>query len=189
MKFRDMGLDGPKLIDLEPKEDSRGFFSRLFCMEEFAGQGLKAHWKQINNSLTQEKGTVRGLHFQRPPSAEVKLVRCIRGVIFDVAVDLRADSPTYGQWCGAQLTADNRSMLYIPEGFAHGFQTLTPDAEVCYLISAYHVPDAATGIRHDAPWLAIPWPLPVSVISERDRQWPHFADAWVDGHAHVSAIA
>lgn len=169
MKYTPLEIPNLIRISLERRSDDRGFFARLFCRAEFAQQGLTADWAQINNSLTVHKGTVRGLHFQYPPSSEVKLVRCIRGAIFDVGVDLREGSPTFGMWAGIELSAENRDMLYLPAGFAHGFQALTDDSEIIYFNSATYAPEMESGLRHDDPDVAIRWPLPVTSLSARDQ--------------------
>lgn len=174
MQFRPTTFHGAWLIELEPIRDDRGFFARTFCVREFKARGLDASFPQHSTSFSAKRGTVRGMHFQRPPHDEVKLVRCISGRIWDVIVDVRPESPTCGRWQGFELTAAGRTQLYIPSGFAHGFQTLTDDVEVNYLISKEHVPAAAAGFRHDDPAFKIDWPLPVSVISDRDRSWPPF---------------
>lgn len=174
MLFRETKLQGVRLIEIEPARDGRGFFARTFCTREFAAQDLKTGFPQHSVSFTARAGSVRGMHFQRPPHEEVKLIRCLRGAIHDVLVDVRPGSPTYLRWEAYELTAENRRQLYVPTGVAHGFQTLTPDAEVAYLISAYHVPEAAEGFRHDDPAFGIAWPLPVADISARDRAWPDF---------------
>jgi len=144
---------------------------------EFTKHGLETSFVQHSTSYSVKKGTLRGMHFQRPPHGEVKLVRCLRGVIWDVIIDLRPWSPTYLHCEGYRLSDGNRHQLYVPEGFGHGFQTLTPDAEVGYLISAFYAPEAASGVRYNDPLFAIDWPLPVEAISERDRSWPDFAAA------------
>lgn len=159
-------------IELDKREDERGFFARVFCETEFAAHGLNTRWVQMNTSLTRRVGSIRGLHFQRPPAAEVKLIKCLVGAIFDVIVDLRAGSATFGQWTGIQLSAANRSMIYVPKGFAHGFQALTEDVELLYMHSdAYSGPDEG-GVRYDDPALAIHWPLPVTYLSPRDAGHP-----------------
>jgi dTDP-4-dehydrorhamnose 3,5-epimerase len=174
MIFIPMRLKGAWLIDVEPKEDERGFFARTWCRKELAAQGLDTEIAQENVSYNRHCGTVRGLHFQRPPHEETKIVRCTRGAIFDVIVDLRRRSPTYLGWQGFELSADNRRALYVPKGFAHGFQTLTDDAEIAYQISAFYAPEAAGGYRYDDLAFGIAWPLPVTVISGRDIDWPAF---------------
>ncbi|MFO1034697.1 MAG: dTDP-4-dehydrorhamnose 3,5-epimerase [Hyphomicrobiales bacterium] len=172
MIFRPMPLVGAYCISLERREDARGFFARSFCETEFAAHGLKTHWAQANVSYNVRKGTLRGLHFQRPPHAEVKLVKCLSGAVLDVLVDLRAGSPSFGHWTGVELTSGNRDMAYVPEGFAHGYQTLTEDAEVMYLVSAAYAPQAEGGLNALDPALGIQWPLPVSEISPKDSQSP-----------------
>jgi dTDP-4-dehydrorhamnose 3,5-epimerase len=172
MRFSAVPLQDAWLIDIEPKADERGFFARTWCRSEFVSHGLDADIAQESLSYNQRAGTLRGMHFQRAPHEETKVVRCARGAIFDVIVDLRPRSPTYLGWYGCELTAENRRALYIPKGFAHGFQTLTDDAEVVYNISAFYNPEAAAGYRYDDPALGISWPLPVAIISERDLGWP-----------------
>jgi dTDP-4-dehydrorhamnose 3,5-epimerase len=172
MKFSPTKLRGACIIELQPIGDTRGFFARAWCQREFEAAGLPGQFVQANLSLNRNKGTLRGLHWQVPPHAEAKLVRCIRGAIYDVIVDLRADSPTYLQWIAAELTADNHRMLLVPEGFAHGFQTLQEDAEVFYHVTTFYAPEAERGARYNDPALEIDWPLPVSTISDKDAQWP-----------------
>jgi dTDP-4-dehydrorhamnose 3,5-epimerase len=174
MIFAATQLDGARLIEIEPREDERGFFARTWCREELAAQGLDTEIAQESLSVNRRRGTVRGLHFQRSPHEETKIVRCARGAVFDVIVDLRPRSPTYLRWQGFELTAENRRALYVPKGFAHGFQTLTDDAEVAYQISVFYAPQAGGGYRYDDPAFGIVWPLPVAVIGERDRGWPAF---------------
>lgn len=174
MRFLETRLLGAWLIDIEPVGDQRGFFSRTFCVREFAAHGLETQFVQHSLSYSAARGTLRGMHFQLPPHGEVKIVECAKGAIFDVIIDIRPDSPSFGQWQGFDLTSENRRQLYIPAGFAHGFQTLSSDTEVRYLISAFYEPSAASGIRHDDPAFAISWPLPVTVISSKDREWPDF---------------
>ena len=163
---------GPWLIEPELISDERGSFARTWCAAEFEERGLNSRLVQCNISTNRLRGTVRGMHFQREPHAEAKLVRCTRGAICDVIVDLRPDSPTFRRWIAQELSADNHRLFYIPEGFAHGFQTLTDDAEVFYQMSREFVPGAASGVRWDDPALRIDWPLPISIISERDQTWP-----------------
>ena len=174
MIFLPTQLDGAWLVRPEPKRDSRGFFARTWCREEYAAMNLDSHVEQQSLSHTSACGALRGLHFQREPDSETKIVRCIRGAIFDVIVDLRPLSPTYLKWAAFELTAENRDSLYIPKGFAHGYQTLAADCEVAYQMSEPYVPRAADGFRHDDPAFGIDWPLPVSDISDRDRRWPDF---------------
>jgi len=165
-------LTGAFLIDLEKRGDDRGFFARFFCEKEFQGAGLESRFVQINNSLTAKKGTLRGMHYQLPPDPEVKVVRCIRGALFDVIVDLRPDSPTFRQWFGAELTAGNRTMMYVPRGFAHGLLTLEDDTEALYLVSAFYSPAQERGVRYNDPSLGIRWPVEILETSEKDRNWP-----------------
>lgn len=172
MKFTPTPLAGAWLIEPELLTDERGFFARTWCRREFEQHGLTAGLAQCNISFTQRKGTIRGLHFQRPPHAEAKLVRCTAGAIYDVIVDLRPDSPTLHHWFAAELSAENRRLLFAPADFAHGFQTLTDNAEVAYQMSAFYEPEAASGVRWDDPALAITWPLPLAAISGRDAAWP-----------------
>jgi dTDP-4-dehydrorhamnose 3,5-epimerase len=174
MIFAATRLEGAWLIDIEPMEDERGFFARTWCRQELATQGLDTEIAQESLSYNRHRGTLRGLHFQRSPDEETKIVRCTRGGIFDVIVDLRPRSPTYLQWQGFELTVENRKALYVPKGFAHGFQTLTDDAEIAYQISAFYTPDSAGGYRYDDPAFGIAWPLLVTAISERDLEWPPF---------------
>jgi dTDP-4-dehydrorhamnose 3,5-epimerase len=174
MLFTSTQLDGAFLIDIEPRIDERGFFARTWCRQELAAKGLDTEVAQESISYNRLAGTVRGLHFQRPPHEENKIVRCTRGTIFDVIVDLRHHSSSYLRWQGFELTAENRRAVYIPKGVAHGFQTLTEDCEVSYHISAFYAPEAAGGYGHDDVTFQITWPLPVAVISERDMRWPKF---------------
>jgi dTDP-4-dehydrorhamnose 3,5-epimerase len=163
---------GLYVVRRQVTEDQRGFFARLFCAEEFSEIGLVKPVVQINQSLTLRKGAVRGMHFQRPPHSDAKLVTCLRGEIFDVAVDLRQGSPTFLRWHGEILSADNHTSLYMPEGFAHGFQTLTDDCELIYLHTARYAPEAEGAINAADPAVGIAWPLPITEMSERDRNHP-----------------
>ena len=172
MRFTPLEITGAFVIDLEPVADARGAFARSFCARAFADHGLASVFPQHSRSYNTVKGTLRGLHWQEPPHQEAKLVGCPRGAIFDLCLDLRRNSPTYLQWRGVELSAENRRQLYIPEGCAHGFQTLTDDAEVNYLISNEYAPQAARGARYDDPAFAIQWPAPVSMISDKDAGWP-----------------
>jgi dTDP-4-dehydrorhamnose 3,5-epimerase len=174
VKFTPLDLDGAFLVDLEPIEDARGFFARSWCEQEFRSQGLNPRLVQCNISFNKRRGTLRGLHLQRAPHQEAKLVRCTMGAIYDVIVDVRPESRTYGQWRSAELSAHNRAMLYLPEGFAHGFQTLTEDAEVFYQMSESYHPDAAAGYRWDDPAFAIAWPVADPTISESDLNFDPF---------------
>ena len=175
MEFHSTKLHDAYLVELEPVHDSRGFFARTFCTEEFAGHGLEANFPQHSMSFSARKGTLRGMHYQREPGTEVKLVRCTRGAVLDVIIDIRPDSPTYRRWQEFELSSANSHQLYIPKGFAHGFQTLSDDTEVNYLISAPYKPELAHGIRYNDPAFAIGWPLSVTEISEKDLHWPDFS--------------
>lgn len=173
MIFTETKLRGAYVIEPEIVTDERGFFARIWSAEEFSLERLNATPVQCNTSWNKLKGTLRGMHFQIPPHEEAKLIRCTAGALYDVIVDLRRGSPTWGQWVGIELTRQNRRMVYIPEGFAHGFQTLADDTDVCYQMSAHYHPASARGVRWDDPTLAIEWPLEISVISDRDRMLPH----------------
>ena len=175
MQFQLTDLKDARLVLLEAARDDRGFFARTFCVDEFAAHGLETSYPQHSVSLSSRRGTVRGMHYQRAPYGEVKLVRCLQGAIWDVIIDLRKDSATYCCWQGFELSGSNNRQLYIPKGFAHGFQTLSDDVMVNYLISERYLPEAAGGIRHDDPAFNIGWPLTVSEISDKDRHWPDFA--------------
>ncbi len=174
MKFAPTPLSGAVLIEPELRPDERGFFARTFCREELARQGIDFAIVQSNVSFNRSRGTLRGMHFQREPRAEDKLVSCVRGRIFDVIIDLRAGSPTRGRWYGVELSAENRRILYVPKGFAHGFQTLSDEAEVYYQMSEYYSPAHAAGVRWDDAAFGIDWPLPVGVVSEKDRSYPDY---------------
>jgi dTDP-4-dehydrorhamnose 3,5-epimerase len=178
MKFVPLALDGAFLVELEPYRDDRGFFARTWCRDEMRAHGLNPALSQCSTSRNRRAGTLRGLHFQRPPHEEAKLVRCTRGAIFDVIVDLRKESPTHAAWFGAELTEEQGNAMYVPEGFAHGFQTLRDDTEVLYMISTPYAPDAAAGVRWDDAAFGIEWPEAVTrTISERDRVWPDYEAA------------
>lgn len=172
MIFTPTTLSGSFTIDLEPFSDDRGWFARWYCKEEFAAIGHTKEWVQMNHSFTRTKGTVRGMHFQLPPYREIKLVRCIAGHILDVIIDLRKGSPDFLRYTTAELSAENRRMMYIPEGFAHGFQTLEDNSELIYLHTETWRKGSEGGIRYDDKAVNIPWPLPVSVVSERDAGHP-----------------
>jgi dTDP-4-dehydrorhamnose 3,5-epimerase len=174
MDFTETPLRGAFLVRARKIEDHRGFFARAWCGEEFAQHGLNPNVRQINAASSHTKGTLRGLHYQEEPHAEAKFVWCTRGAIYDVIVDLRRNSTTCGQWFATELTADGGTMLYAPEGFGHGYQTLTPDADVYYLTTAPYAPHAASGVRYDDRVLNIEWPLDVTEISDTDRQWPDY---------------
>lgn len=168
MIFTETKLQGSYTIELEPFTDERGWFARYFCMDEFMRIGHTKEWLQMNHSATYKKGSIRGMHYQLPPFSEIKLVRCIAGVVFDVIIDLRKRSPTFLQWFGAELSASNKKMMYIPEGFAHGFQCLSDDCELLYHHTEYYKPNVEAGIKCDDPKINIEWKLPVTIISERD---------------------
>ena len=175
MKFFDTDVVGARRIVLERRTDERGFFARAWCRSEFAEAGVDVDWVQANAARSTKAGTLRGLHFQRPPFDEVKLVRCTRGAVFDVAVDLRPDSPTYRGWSGLRLDADGADAFLIPAGCAHGYLTLTDDVDLYYLTSTVYEPAAAAGVRYDDPAFGIVWPRAVEVISAQDATWPGFA--------------
>lgn len=174
MKFQETKLKGAYTIALEPIRDHRGFFSRTFCANEFAAHNLKPAIAQCNLSFNYSKGTLRGMHYQLPPATETKFIRCTRGAIYDVIVDMRPDSPTYLQHIGVELSADNRLALYVPEMFAHGYQALTDESEVIYQVSEFYTPNQERGLRYDDPALGINWPLPISEISDKDANWSLF---------------
>jgi dTDP-4-dehydrorhamnose 3,5-epimerase len=176
MRFTELELPGAYLIELDRIEDERGFFARTFCRDEFAEHGLETEVVQANTAFNRRRGTLRGLHFQAAPHAESKLVRCTRGAVYDVIVDLRPGSPTHTRWVGVELTAQNDAMLYVPKGFAHGYQTLVDETETSYLMSEYHEPSAASGVRWDDPAFGIEWPeADERVMNDRDRSWPDYA--------------
>ncbi len=172
MIFHATAIAGVYEVALAPRADERGFFARLFCADTMAAQGLQSEFPQINTSWCQWAGTFRGFHYQTGAAAEAKLVRCIRGAIFDAVVDLRAHSPTYGRALGIALTADNRRMLYLPQGVAHGYLSLQDDSEIIYLTSTRYTPAAEQGIRFDDPLVRLEWPLAPRWVSEKDRSWP-----------------
>jgi dTDP-4-dehydrorhamnose 3,5-epimerase len=172
MRFEPLTLPGAYLIETDFRQDLRGAFARVFCAEHFSEHGLETSFVQANLSSNLRRGTVRGLHFQRPPHAEVKLVRCTLGAVFDVIVDLRQDSPHYLGWYGAELSRDNGRMMYVPRGFAHGYQTLTAEADVHYMVSTPYAPQSEGGLRFDDPALGVSWPLPVTELSRKDLSWP-----------------
>ena len=174
MIFSATGLGGAFIVDIERHDDERGFFARVHCAEEFAARGLAVALPQTSISHNARRGTLRGMHYQAAPHAEEKLVRCTAGAVFDVIVDIRADSPTYRRWFGAELSAANRRALYIPKGFAHGFLSLGDDAEVMYMISVAHTPQAARGFRWNDPLFGIAWPFEPLVMSARDAGYPSF---------------
>lgn len=172
MRFAKTSLDGAWVIDPDPREDERGRFLRAWCSREFSEHGIDFRPVQANMGFSIRKGTVRGMHFQKAPAPEAKLVRCIRGAIYDVALDVRPESPAYGGWYGVELSAENGRMLYVPELCAHGYQTLEEHTEIHYMTSGYYTPNSVRGVRFDDPAFGIPWPLEVTAISEQDRNWP-----------------
>lgn len=172
LRIHPLPLAGLALIETAPFEDARGAFARFFCAEELAELNLPGPPVQINHSLTRTVGAVRGLHFQRPPKAEAKIIRCLRGRVFDVAVDIRKDSPTFLKWHAVELSAANMLAYHLPQGFAHGFQVLEPDSELLYLHTEFYNPEHEGGLRHDDPALAISWPLPACDLSARDAEHP-----------------
>jgi len=176
MTFKETRLQGTYAIELEKYGDDRGFFARTFCRNEFEEHELSPGIVQINVSMTRKRGTLRGLHFQRPPHAEDKTIRCLNGRVFDVAVDLRTDSSTYGQWVAMILDSEERNMIHIPKGCAHGFLTLTPDVELLYCHSAIYAPECEGGVRYNDPQLGIQWPAEINSLSERDAELPFFHD-------------
>lgn len=174
MIFIETKLPGAFIIELEKREDERGFFARAWCQKEVRAKGLNDSSVQVNISYNKTRGTLRGMHYQTAPSEEIKLVRCVRGIVYDVIIDLRPDSPTRGEWIGVELTADNYRTLYVPKNFAHGYQTLRDDSEVLYQVSEFYSPASERGVRYNDLAFAIEWPLPVSGISDKDRSWPDY---------------
>lgn len=172
MRFTETHVTGSLLIDPSPHEDTRGRFMRAWCAREFVENGIAFEPVQANLGFSRSRGTLRGMHFQTAPAREAKLVRCTRGAIFDVVLDLRPHSSSYGTWFGAELSEENARMLYLPEGCAHGYQTLRADTEMHYMTSAFYTPSAVHGVRFDDPAFGIAWPLAVSEMSEQDRAWP-----------------
>ena len=176
MKFTAAKLPGVWVVDLEQREDERGFLARTYCDREFAEHGLNTRWPQSNLTHTKTRGMVRGLHFQREPQGEIKLLRCIRGAIWDVALDVRRDSPSFGQWEAFELSAENRRALYLPKGIAHGLQCLNDDCEVFYQMGDIYAPQLATGIRWNDPALGIQWPIQEASVSDRDANLPFLSE-------------
>mgnify|MGYP001627807474 FL=1 len=174
MIFTETEISGSYLIDVKRIGDDRGFFGRLWCEREMEEMGLVSSIKQSNIGVSPLKGTLRGLHYQTAPHQEVKTIRCPRGAIYDVIVDLRPDSPTFKKWFAVELTAENSRMLYVPEGCATGYQTLVDDTEIYYHTSEFYHPESATGVRHDDPAFGIEWPLPIAAISDNDKNWKNF---------------
>lgn len=182
MIFRETPLSGAYLIELERRGDDRGFFARLYCRDEFLQHGLVADFPQVNNSLTAQKGTLRGMHYQLPPHGEDKLVRCVGGKLYDMILDLRPNSPTFGRSFGAELSAENRTMMYVPKGFAHGFQTLEENTEAIYLVSHPYAPTSERIVRWNDPTFGLEWPLEPTTLSDKDGQAPDF-----DPEIHLTA--
>ncbi len=174
MKFHATPLKGAYTIEPERRGDDRGFFARLFCASEFDKARLVPTFVQVNNSLSAKKGTLRGMHYQLPNSAEVKVVRCVKGALWDAIVDLRPDSSTFGQWFGAELNENNRLMMYVPRGFAHAILTLTDNTETFYLVSDFYAPDCERGLRWNDPYFKIDWPIEPDEVSPKDQAWPDF---------------
>jgi dTDP-4-dehydrorhamnose 3,5-epimerase len=171
MKFTETRLAGAFVVDIEAHEDERGYFARAFCAKEFSERGIDFHPVQANLSGTLKKGTVRGMHYQVEPAREPKFVRCVRGAIYDVIIDMRPDSPTYLQHFGVELTAENQRAIYVPPLFAHGHQALGDDVEIFYLVGEYYTPGCEKGLRYDDPAIGVEWPVEVTVVSEKDRGW------------------
>lgn len=175
MIFTETHLKDAYIIDLKKIEDDRGFFARAYCQKEFAEHGIELNWAQANLANSKKRGTLRGLHFQKAPYAEAKLMRCIRGAIYDVIVDLRPDSPSYMQWLGVELTAENRRALFVPEGFAHGYLVLEDDSDTFYPTSQFYTPDAEAGVRWNDPAFGIEWPFTDDlIITDKDQSWPDY---------------
>ena len=174
MNFTETKLKGAYIIEIKKLKDHRGFFARTWCKNEFKDHGLTTRLSQANVSYNKKMGTLRGMHYQLSPYEETKLVRCTRGAIYDVIIDLRPASPTYTQWIGVELTAENYKMLYVPEDFAHGFQTLEDNTEVTYQVSQFYTPGSESGIRWEDPAFDIDWPIEVQVISDKDKSWPDY---------------
>jgi dTDP-4-dehydrorhamnose 3,5-epimerase len=185
--FTETRLAGAFVIDLDRREDDRGFFARTFCRREFEEHGLEPLIAQSNVAFNRVRGTLRGMHFQYPPAAETKLVRCTRGAILDIIVDLRPESPTHLEHVAVELTADNHRALYVPRRFAHGYQVLEDGTETTYQVGEFYTPSAEGGLRYDDPALRLEWPLPVTAISEKDRAWPLLADVGTEVRARMAA--
>lgn len=174
MKFTKSPLAGAWILELEPRGDERGYFARAFCNKEMEAHGLQFHVLQSNTSYSRDAGTLRGMHYQSSPAEEAKLMRCIRGSMYDVIVDLRPESTTYLEHFGIELSAENKTMLYVPKGFAHGFLTLEEHTEALYLVDEYYTPECEKGVRYDDPKFGIEWPHEINVVSDKDKQWPNF---------------
>jgi dTDP-4-dehydrorhamnose 3,5-epimerase len=185
MRFKPTPLEGAFVLDLELREDDRGFFARSFCQKEFEQHGMNPLVAQCNCSFNHKRATMRGMHYQLPPATETKFIRCTRGAIYDVIVDLRADSPTFMKHFGVELSEQNRKQLYVPGMFAHGYLSLTPGAEVTYQVGEFYTPGLERGIRFDDPALGIKWPIAIEVISEKDSSWPKFDPSLLEpSHVH-----
>jgi len=176
MTFQPTFINGLYVIELDLFRDERGWFARTFCKEEFKKAGFDNEWVQMNHSFTIQKGTLRGMHFQFPPYSEIKMVRCIAGSVFDVAIDLRKNSATFLQWFGIEISAENKKMILIPDGFAHGFQTLQNNCELIYHHTNFYTPDAEAGIKYNDPGIGIKWPLPVNEISKKDDNYAYLKE-------------
>ena len=172
MIFHSTKFEGLYIIELEPKLDERGHLVRIFCKEEFAKTGIEFNIVQANHSLTKKKGTVRGMHFQKFPKTEDKIIQCLRGAVYDVAIDLRENSLTYGKWLAVELSEENKKMFFVPKGFAHGFQTLADNCEMQYFMSEFYSPAHSLGIRWNDPYFNIAWPIKNPILSEKDKNWP-----------------
>jgi len=174
MIFTETKLGGVYVIEPEPLTDERGYFSRIFCKKEFQEKGIRFSIEQVNRSVTEKKGVIRGMHFQSAPMAEAKIIQCTKGAIYDVAIDLREESPTFKQWIAVELTAENKKMLFIPEGLAHGCQSLVENCEVLYFMSEYYEPKCSKGVLWNDPLFGIDWPIENPMLSEKDKNWPSF---------------
>jgi dTDP-4-dehydrorhamnose 3,5-epimerase len=183
MIFTETPVAGAFVVDLERRGDERGFFARVYCSRELAERGLTPHFVQANDSLSARRGTLRGMHYQLAPKSETKLVRCVRGELFDVVLDLREESPTFGKSVGAALSSDNRRMMYVPKGCAHGFITLADETEALYFVDEFYAPELERGVRWNDPRFAIAWPLEPTVLSDKDAAWPSFDPAYHLGRA------
>jgi len=175
MIFTETPLAGAYVIELEPRDDERGFFARAFCQHEMAAHGLETTVAQANLSFNHRRGTLRGMHYQAAPHSEVKMVRCVNGAIWDAIVDLRPESPTHGQWFGVELSAANRRLFYVPKGFAHGYQSLTDGSEVLYMVTEFYAPGAEQGLRWNDPAFGIAWPIAEPILSPKDAVHPDYA--------------